>query len=386
MTEEYEPEAVFPDDQYAGCVFVCKDPLPEDDNKVIREYFMDKYYRRWLRMTCIHKKERLMEHKWINYITKESAAHMFVRLDTGELFAASHTSNVKFIISFQEGNCESLPKYIGRTNAAGVDLNRDFPDRLENEQVIQLRSQTRQPETAAIIEWIASKPFVLSANFHGGAVVASYPYDNSIAHHECCEESLTPDDRVFKLMAHTYADNHPIMRQGNNCNDSFSGGITNGANWYELNGGMQDFNYAFTNCFELTIELSCCKYPLASTLPTEWARNKHSLLQLLKLAHIGVKGIIKDASGYPIQDATVVVSGLEDKPIRTTRRGEYWRMLTPGIYNIQAQAFGYQASVPQQIQITNDNTEALRIDFTLLPTENNYDGISSFYSSYFYRQ
>ncbi|XP_037935345.1 carboxypeptidase D isoform X2 [Teleopsis dalmanni] len=312
----------------------------------------------------------LAQYLLFNYETNFDVAYL---INTTDIYLMPSMNPDGFAHS-KEGNCESLPKYIGRTNAAGVDLNRDFPDRLENEQVIQLRSQTRQPETAAIIEWIASKPFVLSANFHGGAVVASYPYDNSIAHHECCEESLTPDDRVFKLMAHTYADNHPIMRQGNNCNDSFSGGITNGANWYELNGGMQDFNYAFTNCFELTIELSCCKYPLASTLPTEWARNKHSLLQLLKLAHIGVKGIIKDASGYPIQDATVVVSGLEDKPIRTTRRGEYWRMLTPGIYNIQAQAFGYQASVPQQIQITNDNTEALRIDFTLLPTENNYDG------------
>lgn len=81
---------------------------------------------------------------------------------------------------FQEGNCESLPNYVGRTNAAGIDLNRDFPDRLENQQVTQLRSHRRQPETAAIINWVLSKPFVLSANFHGGAIVASYPYDNSM--------------------------------------------------------------------------------------------------------------------------------------------------------------------------------------------------------------
>ncbi|XP_053952078.1 carboxypeptidase D isoform X1 [Anastrepha ludens] len=274
----------------------------------------------------------------------------------------------------KEGNCESLPNYVGRTNAAGVDLNRDFPDRLENQQTIQLRAHTRQPETAAIINWVLLKPFVLSANFHGGAIVASYPYDNSIAHHECCEESLTPDDRVFKLMAHTYANNHPIMRQGHNCNDTFTDGITNGARWYELNGGMQDFNYAFTNCFELTIELSCCKFPTAAVLPTEWGRNKRSLMQLLRLAHIGIKGLITDASGYPINGASIVVSGLEDKPVRTTQRGEYWRLLTPGIYNVQALAFGYQASEPKQVHVTNENGEALRVDFTLSPLETNYDG------------
>ncbi|KAH8345094.1 hypothetical protein KR059_004901, partial [Drosophila kikkawai] len=274
----------------------------------------------------------------------------------------------------QEGNCESLPNYVGRGNAAGIDLNRDFPDRLEQSHVHQLRAQSRQPETAALVNWIVSKPFVLSANFHGGAVVASYPYDNSIAHNECCEESLTPDDRVFKQLAHTYSDNHPIMRKGNNCNDSFSGGITNGANWYELSGGMQDFNYAFSNCFELTIELSCCKFPAASTLPQEWARNKGSLLQLLRQAHIGIKGLVQDASGYPIADANVYVAGLEDKPIRTSKRGEYWRLLTPGLYSVHAAAFGYQASAPQQVRVTNDNQEALRVDFKLKPVETNFDG------------
>ncbi|XP_017067490.1 carboxypeptidase D isoform X2 [Drosophila eugracilis] len=274
----------------------------------------------------------------------------------------------------QEGNCESLPNYVGRGNAANVDLNRDFPDRLEPNHFHQLRPHSRQPETTALIEWITTKPFVLSANFHGGAVVASYPYDNSLAHNECCEESLTPDDRVFKQLAHSYSDNHPIMRQGNNCNDSFSGGITNGANWYELSGGMQDFNYAFSNCFELTIELSCCKYPPASTLPQEWQRNKASLLQLLRQAHIGIKGLVTDVSGFPIPDANIYVAGLEEKPMRTSKRGEYWRLLTPGLYSVHAAAFGYQTSAPQQVRVTNDNQEALRLDFKLTPVETDFDG------------
>lgn len=77
----------------------------------------------------------------------------------------------------------------GRANANGVDLNRDFPDldsvayqsgdrtdHLFNEQYLD---HEMQPETKAAVEWILSNPFVLSANLHGGSLVANYPYDEA---------------------------------------------------------------------------------------------------------------------------------------------------------------------------------------------------------------
>lgn len=70
----------------------------------------------------------------------------------------------------QEGLCESREQYIGRGNAFNVDLNRDFPDRFEAAHLLRLKQC--QAETVAMMKFINSYPFVLSANFHGGAVVS----------------------------------------------------------------------------------------------------------------------------------------------------------------------------------------------------------------------
>lgn len=103
---------------------------------------------------------------------------------------------------------------------------------------------------------------------------------------------------------------------------------------------MQDFNYVNSNCFDLTLELSCCKYPNASELPAEWAKNKRSLIEYMKLVHYGIKGLVADKNGYPLQDMSVLVENLESKPIRTSARGEYWRLLLPGEYSVQVVGFG----------------------------------------------
>lgn len=50
---------------------------------------------------------------------------------------------------------------------------------------------------------------------------------------------------------------------------------------FVLIGGMQDWNYLNTNCFEVTIELGCVKYPMATELPKYWEQNRRALLKFL---------------------------------------------------------------------------------------------------------
>ncbi|XP_076767108.1 carboxypeptidase D svr [Xylocopa sonorina] len=265
----------------------------------------------------------------------------------------------------EEGKCESKLDFSGRENANHIDLNRNFPDQF-NRRTNHLRGGNilagRQNETIAMMTWIATEPFVLSGNLHGGAIVASYPYDSGTSKH-CCIESKSPDDELFKYLAHTYADNHPQMRTGSACSsDVFQGGVTNGAYWYEVIGGMQDFNYAHSNAFEITFELSCCKYPNASDMPEYWKSNKESLIKYLEQAHIGVKGLVRDIDGQPIEAAAIIVHGINHN-VSTTHRGEYWRLLLPGTYYIHAEAWGYQPSEPRNIVV--ESGEPIIVNFTL---------------------
>lgn len=175
----------------------------------------------------------------------------------------------------------NLSRILGRKNSFGIDLNRNFPD-----QFFLGITAPLQPETRAVVKWIHSTPFVLSANFHGGSLVANYPFDDSPSGQS--SYSATPDDDVFRQLARAYSEAHPTMHLANppwTCKEPrerFIDGITNGAAWYSVSGGMQDYNYVHANTFEITLEIGCEKFPNASDLPNIWKENKDALIGYLE--------------------------------------------------------------------------------------------------------
>lgn len=290
----------------------------------------------------------------------------------------------------------------GRANANNVDLNRNFPDLdmweykyrgegkekfdhlvLESSQEINKKhfdcqNKTFQPETLTVSNWIVSNPFVLSANFHGGDLVVNYPYDDSKNHQTAY--SGTPDDDLFKDIAFTFAQYHVNMSSPNKVkcdmvSDEFTNGITNGAQWYPVCGGMQDYNYLSSNCFEITVELGCNKFPPGKQLAQYWKDNAEAFYEYIWLSHIGVKGLVT-YRGEPVQGAKIIVAEVTyDGPqliehfIVSTENGEYWRLLNDGNFMIFAETNDGLKSQPVEIQIKNDAyNEAQILNIELDPT------------------
>ena len=249
----------------------------------------------------------------------------------------------------------------GRYNSNGVDLNRNFPDRFG------LNPVKRAPETLAIMQWLEEYPFVLSANLHNGALVANYPYDSNV--NDQSVYTASPDDDIFRQLVLTYSFAHPTMHLGLPCyvgDSEFKDGITNGAEWYSVIGGMQDYNYENSNCYEITIEQFCQKYPETHKLEGIWHENKDALLFFMQEVHGGVKGFVRSArTDCPLSGSRISVSD-RDHDISTAVDGDYWRLLSPGNYTIQASADGYE-TLEAMVEVYADSP-AIVIDFELVNT------------------
>ena len=86
--------------------------------------------------------------------------------------------------------------------------SRNFPDQFDDPAKAADESQLER-ETFLVKKWIDEIPFVLSANYHGGSLVANYPYDDRQDKRSLY--SATPDDDIFRKLALTYSENHPEM-------------------------------------------------------------------------------------------------------------------------------------------------------------------------------
>ncbi len=218
-----------------------------------------------------------------------------------------------------------------RFNANRIDLNRNFPD------FTRRSHPTAQPETQAVMNFQSQRRFALSANFHSGAVVVNYPWDTVYEKH--------PLDELIRHFSLEYAQLNPAMRNSTR----FPLGVVNGAQWYVLKGGMQDWSYHWHQDLQVTVELSNPKWPAFETLPEYYRDNRNSLYRYLELVHQGYGVYAKGKKG------TVRIHGQQGEDY-----GEYsfdqqfYKVLPIGHYHFHVQlaageSYQFAAQVTDEI-------------------------------------
>ena len=239
-----------------------------------------------------------------------------------------------------------------RYNANWVDLNRNYPD---PEDGAHPDWNEYQPETVAFMDFADSVKFDISSNFHGGAEVANYPWDTW---------SNMPADYDWWLhVMNEYAS----FAQDNSDNGyftSFDNGITNGYDWYEVNGGRQDYMNYFNHCREFTLEISSSKTPAGQDLPYYWEANYNSLIAYIDQSMYGLHGIITDSlTGEPLLvEVTIEGHDIDSSQVFShLPNGDYHRYLFQGSYSVTYSAEGYISKTIPSVSIANNETTVLDV-------------------------
>ena len=243
-----------------------------------------------------------------------------------------------------------------RANAQGIDMNRNFPDMNDGPHP---DGNPYATETEWLMDFAQNYQFTMAANYHGGAEVMNYPWDN--------ETDLHVDDAWWQLVSREYAD---LCHQVNpNYMTFMNNGITNGAQWYMIGGGRQDYMNYYHKCREVTIECSDTKCPSGSQLPNFWNINKNSIFAYMNQCLYGIHGVVTDMNtGAPLS-ATISISNHDnDYSVVESQMpaGDFHRPIKGGTYNVVVTANGYY---PFQQTVTVADGQTVVLNVALEPGE-----------------
>lgn len=218
-----------------------------------------------------------------------------------------------------------------RYNADGIDLNRNYPDYKNGSHP---DGNEYAPETEMLMQFAEEHQFTMSATYHGGAELINYPWDNDYKRHV--------DDEWWQYVSREYADLAQVVN--NNYMTDMNDGITNGADWYVINGSRQDYMNYYQQCREVTIECSLQKCPPAYEMPDFWSYNINSIFAYMNQCINGIHGKVIDSYTKNAVEATIkILDHDEDYSVVKTQLpyGDFHRPIKAGEYIVMIESKGY---------------------------------------------
>lgn len=221
-----------------------------------------------------------------------------------------------------------------RSNANGVDLNRNYPDPDDGPHPDH---RAYQPETKIFRQIARDYSFDLAVNLHGGAEVFNYPWDTFRERH--------PDTDWWRRISREFASRAQAASTGKRYFVDRHNGVTNGHDWYPIAGSRQDYMNYYHRCREATLEVSNAKRYPAYKLGDLWQYVHPAMLAYLGEARFGLHGTVTDSkTGLPVK-ANIVIPGHDEDHSDVYAdgvAGDYYRYLAEGSYQVAFSAPGYQ--------------------------------------------
>lgn len=243
----------------------------------------------------------------------------------------------------------------------GVDPNRNFP--VPDGSIGGDGTYTNYAETQNFINYWSNKRAVLSATFHGGALIANYPWDyaDSVGN----PPTDPPDLYLARQVSLGYSRLNSPMYLNPSPSAPYDSGVIYGYTWYPSPGSLQDWSYHGTSCLDVTMEISTTKWPSASTLPTYWSDNRAAMFYFIRQAGWGLQGVVTDSlTGTPINRVQVDVGGINKSVYTDSLAGDYHRMLMTGYYDITFSKPGYTSKTFTNVRVRLDSVANLDVQLS----------------------
>ncbi len=291
---------------------------------------------------------RLIDYLLTNYGTNPQVTNL---LDHAEIFINPLTNPDG---TYFGGN--NSVNQATRYNSNGVDLNRNFPDPQAGQHP---DGNAWQPETVIMMNFANTHHISMGGNFHNGAEVINYPWDTW--------SNLHADDSWWQQVSREYVDTVHAYGPVGYLTD-LDNGITNGYAWYTITGGRQDYMTYFHRSREATFEIGNNNLTPGSTLPGFWNCNFRSLMNYMTQVTYGVHGIVTDSVTTAPLKARVFINGHDHDSSQvwsTLPVGNYYRLLSPGAYNLTYTATGYWPKTVYNVNVVNH--QASLLDVKLIP-------------------
>jgi len=218
-----------------------------------------------------------------------------------------------------------------RENAHGIDLNRNYG------YMPQSSNPYSEPETQAMRDNALQNNFVLSLSFHCSGDIVNYVWNY--------KTERVPDYDFVEKLSEQYSSHNGYR-------------VTQGYDWYQTLGDLNDFSYGCRGDIDWTIEVQ------TSNIPQAWNLNRDAILEIIDAANMGFTGVVTNANnGQPLA-ATVWVDEASWPCFADPLVGDYHRVLLPGTYTVHCRANGFDEKT-FSVQVNSGNPTVLNIALNL---------------------